>query len=72
MPPPPRLSMSTAYMSYLNDPFVRELYSLRVQASEDEELVACHIYVTHAFWSLIVLETLQTVVHARIPNLVLP
>ena len=51
--------MSNAYMSYLGDPFLRELDSLRVQASADEELVACHIDLTHAFWSLILPEALQ-------------
>ena len=57
--PPPRLSMSSAYMSYLNEPGLTELDSLRVQASVDEELVACHINLTNAFWSLIVPEPLQ-------------
>ena len=44
---------------YLNDPFRRELNSLRVQASADEELVACPIDLTNAFWSMIRPEALQ-------------
>ena len=56
---PPRLSMSSAYMSYLNDPFSRELDGVRVQASVDEELVACHFDRRNAFWSLMLLEALQ-------------
>ena len=56
---PRRLSMSNAYMSYLNDPFRRELNSLRVQASANEELVACNIDLTNAFRSLTVPEALQ-------------
>ena len=56
---PPGLSMSGAYMSYLNDHFLRELHSLRVQASAKEELVACHIDVTNAFWYLVLPEALQ-------------
>ena len=51
--------MNSAYLSYLNDPFLRELDSLRVQASADEELVACHIDLTDVFWSLVLLEALQ-------------
>ena len=51
--------MRNAYMSYLNGPFLRQLNSLRVQASADEELVACHIDLRNAFWSLIRPEALQ-------------
>ena len=48
---PPGLSLGGAYLSHLNDPFLKELDSLRVQASADDELVACHIDLTNAFWS---------------------
>ena len=56
---PPRLSMGSACMSHLNDPFLRELDNLRVQASTSEDLVACHIDPTSAFWSLVLPEALQ-------------
>ena len=41
--------MNSAYMSYLNNRFLRELNSPGVQASADEELVACRIDLTNAF-----------------------
>ena len=56
---PPKLSIGTTYLPHLNDPFPRELDNLRVQASRDEELVACHIDLTNAFRSLILPEALQ-------------
>ena len=58
--------MNSAYLSYLNDPFLRELDSLRVQAFADEELVACHIDLTNAFWSLVLPEALQGSFHVPI------
>ena len=56
---PPKLSMGSTYLPHLNDPFLRELDNLRVQASLDEELVACHIDLTNAFWSLVLPKALQ-------------
>ena len=64
-PPPPRLSMGSAYMSHLNDPFLRELDNLRFQASAGEDLVACHIDPTNAFGSLVSPETLRVFVSDR-------
>ena len=53
LPHGPKLSIGSTYLPHLNDPFLRELDNLWVQASPDEELVACHIDRTNAFWSLI-------------------
>ena len=51
--------MPASYMSHFNDPFLRALDALHIGASADDELVACHIDLTNAFWSLI-LPTLAT------------
>ena len=56
---PPRLSIGSTYLPHFNDRFPRELDNLWVQASPDEELVACHIDVTNAFWSFILPEAVQ-------------
>ena len=50
---PPKFSMHSVYLSYLNDSFLSEVDSLRVQASGDEESVACHIDLTNVVWSLV-------------------
>ena len=39
-------------LSHLSDPFVRELDDLRLLAVPSEPLLACHIDLTNAFWSL--------------------
>ena len=49
---PTTLLLSGAYLSHKNDPFLKELDNLRVQASAGVELVACLIELTNAFCSL--------------------
>ena len=46
----PRLSLGSPCLGHLNDPFLRELESLRLLAELGAPLVACHIDLTNAFW----------------------
>ena len=48
----PNLSLGTPCLGHLNDPFLRELDSLRLLAETGASLLACHIDLTNAFWSL--------------------
>ena len=40
------------YLNFLSDPFLVALEDLRLSAGPGEELVACHVDLTNAFWSL--------------------
>ena len=51
--------MGSSHLPHLSNPFLRELDRLWVQASPGEELVACPIDLTNAFWSLVLPEALQ-------------
>ena len=39
--------------AYLNDPFLRALRSLKLSASPGDKLLACHVDLKNAFWSLL-------------------
>ena len=47
-----RLSLRSRSLDHLNDPFPRELESLRLSAEPGAPLLACHIDLTNPFWSL--------------------
>ena len=40
------------YLNFLSDPFLVALEDLRLSAGPREDLVACHVDLTNAFWSL--------------------
>ena len=48
----PKLSLGSPFRAHLNDPFLRELDCLRLLAEPGAPLLACHIDLTNAFWSL--------------------
>ena len=47
-----QLSLGGPCLSHLSEPFLRELGDLRLLAVPGEPLLACHIDLTNAFWSL--------------------
>ena len=64
--PPPGSSMNSAYLSYFNDPFWRELDSLWVQACANRELLPCHIVLTAKRPSMQQKGELMDVVHPKV------
>ena len=49
----PRLALGDAdYLRFLSDPFLQSLEHLRVESEPGAPLVACHVDLTNAFWSL--------------------
>ena len=62
----PNLSLGTPCLGHLNDPFLRELDSLRLLADPGAPLVACHIDLTNAFWSLTLPEPYKNSFRVRI------
>ena len=62
----PNLSLGTPCLGHLNDPFVRELDSLRLLAEPGASLLACHIDLTNAFWSLTLPEPYKNSFRVRI------
>ena len=61
-----RLSLGSHCVSHLNDPFLRELESLRLSAERGASLLACHIDLTNAFWSLTLPEPCKNSFRVRI------
>ena len=61
-----KLPRGGGYLSHLNDPFHRGLEDLRVVADLGEELVACHIDLTSAFWLVVLPPRLQGSFQVRI------
>ena len=53
-------------LDHLNDPFLRELESLRLSAEPSATLLACHIDLTNAFWSLTLPEPYKNSFRVRI------
>ena len=51
--------------AYLNDPFLRALRSLKPSASPGDELLACHVDLKNAFWSLRLPEEFRQTFHVR-------
>ena len=62
----PRLSPGSHCPGHLNDPFLRELDSLRLLAEPGAPLLACHIDLTNAFWSLTLPEPYKNSFRVRI------
>ena len=49
----PELSLGGGdYLKFLSDPFLMTLEDLKIAAGPREELFACHVDLTNAFWSL--------------------
>ena len=61
-----RLSLGSHCLGHLNDPFLRELDILRVLAEPGAPLLACHIDLTNAFWSLTLPEPYKNSLRVRI------
>ena len=61
-----RLSLGSHCLGHLNDPFLRELESLRLSAEPGATLLACHIDLTNAFWSLTLPEPYKNSFRVRI------
>ena len=61
-----RLSPGSHCLDHLNDPFLRELESLRLSAEPGAPLLACHIDLTNAFWSLTLPEPYKNSFRVRI------
>ena len=53
-------------LDHLNDPFLRELEGLRLSAEPGAPLLACHIHLTNAFWSLTLPEPYKNSFRVRI------
>ena len=62
----PRLSLGSPCLDHLNDPFLPELDSLRLLAEPGAPLLACHIDLTNAFWSLTLPEPYKNSFRVRI------
>ena len=62
----PRLSLGSHCLDHLNDPFLRELESLRLSAEPGAPLLACHIDLTNAFWLLTLPEPYKNSFRVRI------
>ena len=62
----PRLSLGSHCLDHLNDPVLRELESLRLSAEPAAPLLACHIDLTNAFWSLTLPEPYKNSFRVRI------
>ena len=62
----PRLSLGSNCLEHRNDPFLRELESLRLLAELGAPLLACHIDLTNAFWSLTLPEPYKNSFRVRI------
>ena len=62
----PRASLGSPCLGHLNDPFLRELHSLRLLAEPGAPLLACHIDLTNAFWSLTLPEPYENNFRVRI------
>ena len=62
----PNLSLGSPCLCHLNDPFLRELDSLRHLAQPGAPLLACHIDLTNAFWSLTLPEPFENSFRVRI------
>ena len=61
-----RLSLGSHCLGHLNDPFLRELETLRLLAEPGAPLLACHIDLTNAFWSLTLPERYKNSFRVRI------
>ena len=64
----PNLSLGTPCLGHLDDPFLREIDNLRLLADPGLSLLACHIDLTNAFWSLILPEPYKN--SFRVPSTV--
>ena len=62
----PRLSLGSHCLGQVNDPVLRELDSLRLLAEPGGPLLACHIDLTNAFWSLTLPEPYKNSLGVRI------
>ena len=61
-----RLSLGSHCLGHLNDPFLSELESLHLSAEPGAPLLACHIDLTNAFWSLTLPEPYKNSFRVRI------
>ena len=62
----PNLSLGTPCLGHLDDPFLRELDNLRLLADRGLSLLAYHINLTNAFWSLTLPEPYKNSFRVRI------
>ena len=60
------LSLGTPCLGHLNDPFLCEIDNLRLLAEPGATLLACHIDLTNAFWSLTLPEPYKNSFRVRI------
>ena len=61
-----RPSLGSHCLYHLNDPFLHELESLRLSPEPGAPLLACHIDLTNAFWSLTLPEPYKNSFRVRI------
>ena len=64
-----QLSLGGPCLGHLSDPFLRELDDLRLLAVPGEPLLACHIDLTNAFWSLTLPEPYKNSFRAHIDGM---